>query len=176
MKTHCRASWSLACSPAARRRSILSSSPRSPGGVIEHDLSRTEFEVQDEFLEADDDGGADAENLEPNEGAVGPMSPRRKWLVRQMDQTRAADAERVEEAVPSPLEGGGGRKAGGADANGWRGRAAMKRVRQKAAGLISSPLRRTMSGFKRPMDSPNPRIDQRTDGAATDGMVQQYRL
>lgn len=121
---------------------------RSAGGVIEHELSETYFEVIDELDvdesdsqddEADHEVGkpdaGDKSDADAADGSRGPSSPRRKWLLRQEVGEGAlhelADSESNE--VPA------GRPQGGA----WRSRAAMRRVRQKAADLLVSPLRRT---------------------------------
>lgn len=124
-----------------------------PGGVIEHDLSNTEFEVGDEdafdYEEEEEEaprsaasGADDAENRSANTGGgVGlaggkaarplPGSPRRKWL------------QRVEANSPKWLSETSVEEVDVADHGGQaRGRVAMRRVRQQAANLLVSPLRR----------------------------------
>ena len=127
----------------------------SPGGVIEHDLSQTEFDVVDEFLDEDEDEAVDEENIDPAKKRMGggPMSPRRRWLQRQMAGDERASEASADGEVGE--EGGACAKsvARGTPSNGWRARMAMKRVRQKAAGLMTSPLQLTSTVNVKAIDS-----------------------
>lgn len=113
-----------------------------PGGVITHDLSSTDFEVVDEFL--NDDETLNDENDE-EVLPCGPSSPRRKWLLRQEVSAGSPLYELSNASIGSPAA------AGGLQSGGQRGRAAMRRVREKAAGLLGTPfsskLRKTMDGM-----------------------------
>ena len=111
---------------------------RSPGGTIEHDLSSVDFEVVDEFL--DDD--SDDENQPLQSNAI-PLSPRRKWLLRQeVGDDTLQDSNRSNEA-----ELGGAQTKIVVGLHG-RGRLAMRRVRQRAADLLKSPLRRNAAAMR----------------------------
>ena len=104
----------------------------SPGGVIEHDLSKVDFEVVDDENMLNDP--EDDEVVEPV-AKPGPLSPRRKWFLEQ---------ETKEQAASEPVEADGAAAAAApVNAQQWRGRAAMRRVRQTAAGLLSSPIKRS---------------------------------
>lgn len=113
-----------------------------PGGVIEHDLSKTEFEV----ISIDEEGLHD--EFEDGEGlictthrvnAVGDVSeqdgeatPRGFVAKRWLEQQEAGlDKDRVE--VTEAEERHSGDQAG---------RKAMRRVRMKASSLLPSPLKK----------------------------------
>ena len=134
-----------ACLLAGLTRAAVSKN-RSPGGVIEHDLSKTDFEVADTFPgldEAGSDQGDDAEAPAPAK----LLSPRRKWLLRQ-----EVTADTPRDAAPDDEASRRNSVGDGAGKDQWRGRVAMRRVRQKAVDLLASPLRRNGAALRK-MDS-----------------------
>ena len=121
-------------------------------GVIEHDLSKTEFEVCDEEvdgLEVDGpQGGVGIDHEVPAAIArIHAETPRRRWLSRQEGTAAASDElleqDRLEQEAVDGLESAraGSDGAAGHDVAALRGKETLRRLRKGTVDLLKSPLK-----------------------------------